>query len=52
LGCQLQNPLAPLKVPTLPTTTTVCATFYHICPHPTPKAFVVNQKVIGLYTEE
>src|SRR4029077_924439 len=52
LGCQLQNPLAPLKVSLPPTTATVSATFYHICPHPTPKAFVVNEKVTGRYTEE
>jgi hypothetical protein len=39
------------QVSLLPTTTTVWTTFYHICPHPTPKAFVVNKKVMGRYGE-
>lgn len=31
----------------LPTTSIAMTTLDHFCPHPTPKPFVVNRKVIG-----
>ena len=45
LGLSVINSTAASFLISLPTTTTVLTTFYHFCPHLTPKRFAVNEKL-------
>ena len=47
LGVSASNSTGASRFPVLPTTSTFSTTLYHFCPHLTPKAFVVNNKLGG-----
>jgi hypothetical protein len=47
LGVSASNSTGASQFPVLPTSSIVSTTFYHFCPHLTPKAFVVNTKLGG-----